>query len=115
MLVGMQRRLLSKNLKGSAKKWMDRHVNDQFVKQAKLVRILDLILTNNLQQAYRSRAAFKLIEINQKFQLFKPGMRVIDVGCAPGGWSQIIAEQVQSQIGKETVVGADLLEIEPVS
>jgi 23S rRNA (uridine2552-2'-O)-methyltransferase len=42
-------------------------------------------------------------------------MRVIDVGCAPGGWSQIIAEQVQSQIGKETVVGADLLEIEPVS
>ena len=53
---------------------MDRHVNDHYVKQAKL-------------QAYRSRASFKLIEIDEKIKILKPGMRVIDVGAAPGGWS----------------------------
>jgi 23S rRNA (uridine2552-2'-O)-methyltransferase len=53
---------------------MDRHVNDEFVKKAKIM-------------AYRSRAAFKLIEIDEKHSLLKKGMRVIDVGAAPGGWS----------------------------
>lgn len=54
------------------------------------------------------------MEIDQKFVLFRPGMRVIDVGAAPGGWSQIIAERVESNIGKETVVAVDLLEMENV-
>lgn len=66
------------------------------------------------QQAYRSRAAFKLIEIDQKFMLLKHGMKVIDVGAAPGGWSQIIAEKVNSIPGKESVVAVDLLNIDPV-
>lgn len=48
-------------------------------------------------QKYRSRSAFKLLEINTRFNLLKPGMRVIDVGAAPGGWSQIIAEKVESE------------------
>jgi len=54
------------------------------------------------------------MEIDDKYQLFKKGMKVIDVGAAPGGWSQVIAERVNSQIGSETVVTVDLLAIEPV-
>ena len=54
------------------------------------------------------------MEIDDKYQLFKKGMKVIDVGAAPGGWSQVIAERVNSQIGSETVVAVDLLAIEPV-
>ena len=64
----------SGGLKASGKVWMDRHVNDHYVKQARI-------------QKYRSRSAFKLIEINTRYNLLKPGMRVIDVGAAPGGWS----------------------------
>ena len=81
---------------------MDRHVNDHYVKQAKL-------------QKFRSRSAFKLLEINTRFNLLKPGMRVIDVGAAPGGWSQIIADKVESEQGNETVVAADLLEMTPLA
>ena len=65
---------------------MDRHVNDEFVKKAKVMR-------------YRSRATFKLIEIDEKHNIHKPGMRVVDVGAAPGGWSQIIADRVRSAKG----------------
>ena len=63
-----------KALQGSRRKWMDRHVQDPFVKAAKL-------------QAYRSRAAFKLMEMDEKHKLLKNGMLVVDVGAAPGGWS----------------------------
>lgn len=55
------------------------------------------------------------MEIDNKFTLFQKGMLVIDVGCAPGGWSQVIAERVASESGKETAVGVDLIEIVPVS
>ena len=54
------------------------------------------------------------MELDQRFNLLRPGMRVIDVGAAPGGWSQVIANRVNSQQGKETVVAVDLLEIQPV-
>ena len=64
----------SKPLRGAAKQWMQRHVKDPYVQQARL-------------QKYRSRSAFKLLEINTRFNLLKPGMRVVDVGAAPGGWS----------------------------
>ena len=77
---------------------MDRHVNDEYVKKAKV-------------QSYRSRAAFKLLEINDKHNLLKGGMRVIDVGAAPGGWSQVIASKVKSKKGMETVVAVDLLQM----
>ena len=97
-----QKRSISNTMKkASSKKWMQRHVNDHFVKQAKL-------------QRYRSRSAFKLIEIDQRFNLFKPGMRVIDVGAAPGGWSQVIADRVDSVEGEESVVAADLLDMVPI-
>lgn len=66
---------------------MDRHVNDHYVKQARI-------------QKFRSRSAFKLLEINTRYNLLQKGMKVIDVGAAPGGWSQIIAEQVGSVKGK---------------
>lgn len=80
---------------------MQRHVSDEYVKKAKM-------------QKYRSRAAFKLIELNERFNLFKPGMRVIDVGSTPGGWCQVIADRVDSPSRKPTVVGADLIKMQPV-
>ena len=85
-------------MKKQARKWMDRHVNDPFVKRAKI-------------QAFRSRAAFKLKEIDEKHQLLKQGMKVIDFGASPGGWSQVIAEAVKSKKGSETVVAVDLIEM----
>mmetsp|Transcript_29266 Transcript_29266/g.36349 ORF Transcript_29266/g.36349 Transcript_29266/m.36349 type:complete len:96 (+) Transcript_29266:75-362(+) len=75
---------------------MDRHVNDEYVKKARV-------------QSYRSRAAFKLMEIDDKHKLLKSGMKVVDVGAAPGGWSQVLASRVKSTKGEETVVGIDLL------
>lgn len=77
---------------------MDRHVNDEFVKKAKI-------------QAYRSRASFKLMEIDDKHSLLKKGMKVIDVGAAPGGWAQVIAQRTKSKKNMETVVAVDLLEM----
>jgi len=61
--------------------WMQRHVKDNFVKQAQ-------------NDGYRSRAAYKLLELNDKDKLFKPGMCVVDIGAAPGGWSQVAARMV---------------------
>ena len=87
--------------KRQAREWMDRHVNDEYVKKAKI-------------QSYRSRAAFKLMEIDDKHSLLRKNMRVIDVGAAPGGWSQVIAERVKSKMkGMETVVAVDLLQMLP--
>ena len=60
----------------SSRKWLDRHFNDSYVKQAQ-------------KAGYRSRAAFKLLEIQEKDKIIKPGMKVVDLGAAPGGWSQI--------------------------
>ena len=62
-------------------------------------------------QGYRSRAAFKLIEIDDKYRLLKPGMSVVDLGAAPGGWSQIAAKRVGAVDGKGKVVAIDLLEM----
>lgn len=65
----------------SSKGWMRQHVNDPFVLQAKL-------------HGYRARSAYKLLEIDAKDKLLKPGMRVVDLGAAPGGWSQVAAQKV---------------------
>jgi 23S rRNA (uridine2552-2'-O)-methyltransferase len=81
-----------------ANAWMRRHVRDPYVKQA-------------AAQGYRSRAAFKLIEIDQRDRLLRPGMVVVDLGAAPGGWSQIAAERVRPG-GK--VVAVDLAALEHV-
>ena len=82
----------------SSKKWLLRKLNDPFVQKAK-----DL--------GYRSRAAFKLLEIETKFKLLKPGAIVIDLGAAPGGWSQVAVEKVKAH-GK--VLAIDLQAIDPI-
>jgi len=73
--------------------WMQRHVKDNFVKQAQ-------------NDGYRSRAAYKLLELNDKDKLFKPGMCVVDIGAAPGGWTQVAANMVGD---KGRVIALDIL------
>ena len=82
----------------TSKAWMKEHVNDFFVKQAK-------------KEGYRSRAAYKLIEIVERDHLLRPGMTVVDLGAAPGGWSQVAAEKLG---GKGRVIALDLLEMAPL-
>ncbi|MDR3394319.1 MAG: RlmE family RNA methyltransferase [Parasulfuritortus sp.] len=74
--------------------WHHEHVNDFYVKQAN-------------EQGWRSRAAFKLLEIDDKDHLLKPGSLVVDLGCAPGGWCQVAVERMK---GQGRIVGIDLLE-----
>lgn len=88
----------SKKFSKSSQKWLLRQVNDPFVEKARI-------------EGWRSRATFKIIEIDQKFKLFKKNKIVIDLGCAPGGWSQYCVEKV----GMENVVAIDLLEISPIA
>jgi 23S rRNA (uridine2552-2'-O)-methyltransferase len=83
----------------SSKEWLRRHVSDPYVKQAQ-------------KQGFRSRAAFKLLEIDRKEAIFRPGMTVLDLGAAPGGWSQVAAQKVKPG-GR--VIAIDLLEIAPIS
>ncbi len=82
--------------------WLERQLNDPFVAKAK-------------SDGYRSRAAYKLIEIDDKRRLLKPGGRILDLGAAPGGWSQVAAERVKSRDGQGRVIGIDLLNIEPIA
>ncbi len=81
-----------------SKRWMSEHRRDHYYRKAK-------------QLDYRSRASFKLMQIDDKFKLLKPGSIVADLGAAPGGWLQVAAERVGS---KGRVVGVDLKEIEPI-
>ena len=88
-------------LKNSSRRWLERHLNDPYVHRSRA-------------EGYRSRAAFKLIEIDDKHRLLKPGQRVIDLGAAPGGWLQVAAARVKSLEAAPTVVGIDYLEMDPV-
>lgn len=83
----------------SVRAWVHEHVNDYYVKSA-------------VAHGYRSRAAYKLIEIDQKYDLFKNVNRVVDLGCAPGSWSQVIRHKIGAT---GITVGVDLLEIEPIN
>ncbi|WP_404292165.1 RlmE family RNA methyltransferase [Microvirga sp. RSM25] len=83
----------------SSQKWLERQLNDPYVARAK-------------REGYRSRAAFKLLEIDEKFKILKPGQKIVDLGAAPGGWSQIAAKVVGP---KGRVVGIDLLPIDPMA
>lgn len=85
----------------SQTRWLERQLNDPYVARAK-------------REGYRSRAAFKILEIDDKFKLFKPGGRVVDLGAAPGGWAQVAAKRVQSEEGRGKVIGIDLLPIDPI-
>jgi 23S rRNA (uridine2552-2'-O)-methyltransferase len=83
----------------SSKEWLRRHVTDPYVKKAQ-------------KEGYRSRAAYKLLEIDQKHSLLKPGMTVLDLGAAPGGWSQVAAQKVMPG-GR--VIAIDILQVAPIS
>ena len=82
-------------------RWLERQLNDPYVAQAR-------------REGYRSRAAYKLIEIDDKHKLFKPGARIIDLGAAPGGWSQVAAARVAAREGRGRVIAIDLLEMDPI-
>lgn len=82
--------------------WLQRQLNDPYVAQAK-------------RDGYRSRAAYKLLEIDQRYRFLKTGQRIVDLGAAPGGWSQIAAKKVGVETGTGKVVGIDLLPIEPLA
>ena len=86
----------------SSKLWLERQLNDPYVAQAK-------------RDGYRSRAAYKLIEIDDKHRLLKPGMTVVDLGAAPGGWSQIAAKRIGAADGKGRVIAIDLLEMPEIA
>jgi 23S rRNA (uridine2552-2'-O)-methyltransferase len=83
----------------SSAEWLERQLNDPYVAEARKL-------------GYRSRAAFKLLQLDQKFHLLRPGLRVADLGAAPGGWMQVTVPKVKSLEGKGRVVGIDLLAID---
>lgn len=89
------------SIKASSRRWLERHINDPYVQRAKA-------------EGWRSRAAFKLIEIDDKYRLLKPGQRVIDLGAAPGGWTQVAVDRVKSTDEKPRVVGIDYLGMDAV-
>ncbi len=91
-------RVKSKRKTQSSKLWLERQLNDPYVAQAK-------------REGYRSRAAFKLIEIDDKHRILKPGARVVDLGAAPGGWSQVAARRIGAQ-GR--VVAIDILAMDEI-
>jgi 23S rRNA (uridine2552-2'-O)-methyltransferase len=107
----VRRRLQSKKQRSqSSRAWLERQLNDPYVAAAK-------------REGLRSRAAYKLAEIDARFHVLKPGRRVVDLGAAPGGWSQVAAERVRSVEGRGPmkgpmtgqVVAIDLLPMEPVA
>jgi 23S rRNA (uridine2552-2'-O)-methyltransferase len=90
-----RRRSLSSTL------WLERQRNDPYVAQAR-------------REGYRSRAAYKLLEIADKYKLFRHGQRIVDLGAAPGGWSQVAAAATRSKEGQGQVIAIDLLEMDPI-
>lgn len=89
-------------LKPSSRRWLERHMNDPYVHRAKA-------------EGYRSRSAFKLMEINDRFSILKPGMKVVDLGAAPGGWSQIAARLTGATSEKPLVAATDYLPVDPIA
>jgi 23S rRNA (uridine2552-2'-O)-methyltransferase len=82
-------------------RWLERQLNDPYVAQAR-------------REGYRSRAAYKLIEIDDKHKLFKPGQRIVDLGAAPGGWSQVATARAGAREGRGRVIAIDLLEMDGI-
>lgn len=96
----------AKGRKLSSTRWLERQLNDPYVARAR-------------REGYRGRAAFKIMEIDDKFHFLKPGARVVDLGCAPGGWTQVavarvnaLAQRPAKPVGR--VLGVDLQEVEPI-
>ncbi|MDR6915364.1 23S rRNA (uridine2552-2'-O)-methyltransferase [Pseudomonas sp. 3296] len=78
--------------------WLKRHVNDPYVKQAQ-------------KDGYRSRASYKLLEVQEKYKLIRPGMSVVDLGAAPGGWSQVTSRLIG---GEGRLIASDILEMDSI-
>lgn len=91
----------AKRRKASSTAWLERQLNDPYVARAKA-------------EGYRARSAFKLIEMDDRYHLLKPGHRVVDLGAAPGGWSEVSADRVRSTDADPRVVALDYLEIAPL-
>lgn len=85
----------------SQKNWLERQLNDPYVHEARKL-------------GYRSRAAFKLSEIDDKYRFLKPGGRVVDLGAAPGGWSQVAAVRVKAEEGRGKVIAIDMHGMDPI-
>jgi 23S rRNA (uridine2552-2'-O)-methyltransferase len=81
--------------------WLERQLNDPYVARAK-------------REGFRSRAAHKLLEIDARYRFLRQGQRIVDLGAAPGGWSQVAVQKVGTERGHGRVIGIDLLEIEPL-
>jgi len=92
----------AKGRSASSTRWLTRQANDPYVAAAK-------------REGYRSRAAFKLVEIDDKYHLLRPGARVVDLGAAPGGWTQVAVARTRADRGQGAVVGADLLEMPAIA
>ncbi|MHA6261805.1 RlmE family RNA methyltransferase [Arenibacterium sp. CAU 1754] len=91
----------------SSTRWLQRQLNDPYVKQAQ-------------SEGYRGRAAFKILELDDKYRFLVPGARVVDLGCAPGGWLQVAVKRINALGEKQgkavgTLLGIDLQEVEPVA
>lgn len=91
----------AKRRTNSSARWLDRQLNDPYVKRAKI-------------DGYRSRAAYKLLEINEKRKLLKPGMKCVDLGAAPGGWCQVMAQIIGSTDENPNIVAIDYLDMEQI-
>lgn len=98
----LKTRVKKTKLKNSSRRWLERHLNDPYVHRANA-------------EGMRSRAAYKLIEINEKYKILSPGMKVVDLGAAPGGWCQVAARIVKSDAESPSVVGIDYLPMDPMA
>lgn len=96
-LEGRQRVKTARKRTASSTRWLERQLNDPYVRKAKA-------------EGYRSRAAYKLIELDERFGLLKGARRVVDLGVAPGGWTQVVRKQVP----QAAIVGIDLLPTDPI-
>ncbi|MCP4560317.1 MAG: RlmE family RNA methyltransferase [Bosea sp.] len=85
----------------SSQLWLERQLNDPYVKRARAM-------------GYRSRAAFKLAEMDERYKFLKAGQKLVDLGCAPGGWCQVAGTKVGLEKGKGKIIGIDLLPVDPI-
>ena len=95
--MAKREKVRKKTLSKSSRDWVDRQLRDPYVRRAQ-------------EAGYRARAAYKLLEIDEKFHVLKRGARVVDLGCAPGGWLQVAIEK-----GAGKIVGVDLLPVDPLA
>lgn len=98
---GLTVRVKKGKLKASSRAWLERHLNDPYVRRSKA-------------DGYRSRAAYKLSEIDDRYKILKRGMRVVDLGAAPGGWTQIAVERCASVTAESRVAAIDYLPVDPI-